>query len=103
MNLDTISALIPLAAGGNGEGILDWITLKLGDVRTLFRTVALVGGMGFVIWQAILSKGALSRIIVSGIAAGVFVWIVFNVTSLEERIGNEMNAVPPVASASMTP
>lgn len=80
------------AAGGSGTGVIDWLTNKLADLQALFRTLSVVGGMGFVIWQGIQSRGAMARIIIAGIAAGVFIWIVWNVTNLQARVGNEVNA-----------
>lgn len=81
-----------LPAAGSSTGILDWLTTKLADLQALFRTLSVVGGMGFVIWQGIQSRGAMARIIIAGIAAAVFIWIVWNVTNLQNRVGNEVNA-----------
>ena len=36
---------------------------------------------------------------ISGIAAGIFVWIVFNVTDLRDRVDSEVNAAAPVSAA----
>ncbi|MDN5798171.1 MAG: hypothetical protein L0H79_20825 [Intrasporangium sp.] len=81
---------VPAAAGGTG--ILDWLTNKLTDLQAVFRLLSVVGGMGFVIWQGIQSRGAMARIIIAGIAAGIFIWIVWNVTKLQARVGSEVNA-----------
>ena len=76
--------------GGAGQGLLDWLTSKLTELQSTFRLLSVVGGMGFVIWQAIASRGAMARIIVSGLAAALFVWIVWNITSLQDRVDNEV-------------
>ena len=89
-----------VAAGGTG--LLDWLTTKLAALQSVFRLVSVVGGMGFVIWQAISSRGALARIIISGIAAGVFIWVVWNVTALQDRVNNEVNAARAPAVHSVT-
>lgn len=81
-----------MPAAGSGTGFLDWLTNKLTDLQAVFRLLSVVGGMGFVIWQGIQSRGAMARIIIAGIAAGVFIWIVWNVTNLQSRVGNEVNA-----------
>lgn len=81
-----------LPAAGSGTGFLDWLTNKLTDLQAVFRLLSVVGGMGFVIWQGIQSRGAMARIIIAGIAAGIFIWIVWNVTNLQSRVGNEVNA-----------
>lgn len=88
-------ALSPPAAppgGGSGQGLLDWLTGKLTELQSTFRLLSVVGGMGFVIWQAISSRGAMARIIVSGLAAALFVWIVWNITSLQDRVDHEVKA-----------
>ena len=82
----------PPGAGGASGGVIDWLTNKTAALSGLFRSFSVVAGMGFVIWQALASRGAFARIIISGIAAGVFIWIVWNVTSLQDRVGEEVNA-----------
>ena len=83
----------PMVVAAGGTGLLDWLTDKLTDLQGVFRLLSVVGGMGFVIWQGISSRGAMARIIIAGIAAGVFIWIVWNVTALQTRVNNEVNAV----------
>ncbi len=81
------------ATGGSG-GILDWGNGKVAQLGTFFRGFSIVGGVGFVIFQALASRGAFSRIIISGLAAAVFIWIVFNVTSLRDRVGKDLQTAP---------
>lgn len=88
----TLSSTEPGAVLAAGEGILDWSNSKLASVEATFRILSGVAGVGFVIWQAFQSRGAMARIIISGLAAGVFVWIVFNVTDLQDRVDSEINA-----------
>ncbi len=83
----------PMVVAAGGTGLLDWLTDKLTDLQGVFRLLSVVGGMGFVIWQGISSRGAMARIIIAGIAAGVFIWIVWNVTALQNRVNEEVNAV----------
>jgi hypothetical protein len=92
-----MSTLLNLTAAvgadpAGGTGLLDWLTNKLTDLQGVFRLLSVVGGMGFVIWQGISSRGAMARIIISGIAAGIFIYIVWNVTALQTRVDNEVNA-----------
>ena len=77
-----------------GTGILDTLTTKNDEVKTLLRAFSSVAGILFVIINAIKSGGALGRIVVSGLCAGVFVWIVFNVTELKDRVNTEVTAAP---------
>lgn len=84
-----------------GAGLLDTLGEKLNDVEAVLRVFAGVAGIGFVVFQAISSRGALSRILISGLAAGVFVWIVFNVTDLKDRVGNEITATDQTQSPAL--
>ena len=93
LNLTTAVSADPMVVAAGGTGLLDWLTNKLTDLQGVFRLLSVVGGMGFVIWQGISSRGAMARIIIAGIAAGIFIWIVWNVTALQTRVNNEVNAV----------
>ncbi len=75
-------------------GILDCATTKVEELRIFFRGFSVVAGIGFVIFQALASRGAFARIIISGLAAGVFIWIVWNVTDLRDRVGKEIDTTP---------
>lgn len=88
-----ISAAAPAPSGSSG-GILDWGNGKVAQLATFFRGFSIVGGIGFVIYQALASRGAFSRIIISGLAAAVFIWIVWNVTDLRDRVGKELQTAP---------
>ena len=87
--LDNTPSTVTVLAG---TGFFDTATEKIGDLGTLFRALSAVAGMGFVVFQAISSRGAIARILISGLAAGLFVWIVFNVTDLQNRVDDEVNA-----------
>ncbi len=90
-----VTTLAPPSGGTGGTGgILDWGNGKVAQLGTFFRGFSVVGGVGFVIFQALVSRGAFSRIIVSGLAAAVFVWIVWNVTDLRDRVGKELRTAP---------
>jgi hypothetical protein len=85
-------ATMVLAAGG--DGLIDWGNTKVNELGGLLRAFSVVAGIGFVIFQAIVSRGAMARIIISGLAAAVFIWIVWNVTDLSDRVSNEVNSAP---------
>lgn len=85
------ATLIPM----DSTGILDLLSSKNSAVQTFLRGLAVTLGIIFVIYQAVVSRGALARIIISGLAAALFIWIVFNVTSLRTRVDNEVNADGP--------
>lgn len=83
--------LVPL----DGTGILDWVDSKNTAVQTTLRGLAITLAIVFVVWQAVSSRGALARIAISALVAGLFVWIVFNVTALKSRVDNEVNGSSP--------
>lgn len=89
-----VTQLVPMA----GDDIIGFTQDKVNAVGSLFRTGSIVIAIGFVLFQTIVSRGAMARIIVSGVAAAVFVWIVFNVTDLKDRVDNEMNSAPVVGA-----
>lgn len=93
----TLAAAVPMAGG---DGIIDWLTGKNAAVQTLGRGFSITAGIIFVIYQAFVSRGAMARVIIAGIAAGIFIWIVFNVTDLKDRVNNEVNALHAPASYS---
>ena len=75
------------------------MTAKNSQTQSLLKAMAVTVGVLFVIWQAIASRGAMARIIIAIIAAGVFVWGVFNVTTIKDRVGNEVNSAPTPTAA----
>ena len=79
--------LAVLAAGDDGEAPEEGA--EFGDLGVAPVEDA-VAGIGFVIFQALASRGAFARIIISGLAAGVFIWIVWNVTDLRDRVDREV-------------
>ena len=88
---------IPMAA--DGEGILDWLTAKNTQTQSVLRGVAVTLGIIFVIIQAVASRGAMARIIVSLIAAGIFIWGVWSVTDIKDRVQNEFGTGSTVIQA----
>lgn len=89
------------AAGG--DGILDWLTNKNSQTQTLVRAMVVTLAIVFVVWQAVVSRMAMARVIIAGVTAGMFVWIVWNVTDLKDRVGNEVNSMPAVVQITDHP
>lgn len=71
-------------------GILDWVDAKSTQATTTIRGVSILLAIIFVVVAAVVSRMAMARVLIAGIAAGLFIWIVFNVTSIQERVGNEI-------------
>lgn len=78
-------------------GILDWAGDKAAELGDLFRAFSVVAGIGFVIWRAIIARGAMAAVVIAGLAAAVFIFIVWNVTDLQDRVDEEVNGAPPSA------
>jgi|SRR5664279_3151694 len=88
---------IPLAGDSStlvaaGGGITDWLTNKNQAVATLVRAVAITFVMIFVLYQAYKSGFAAARIIMASITGAILLWVVFNVTDLQDRVDTEINA-----------
>ncbi|HQZ85777.1 MAG TPA: hypothetical protein PLB21_09165 [Actinomycetota bacterium] len=84
---------IPMA---EGDGILDLISSKNTQTQTVLRGVAVTLGIIFIIIQAVSSRGSMARVIIAALAAGVFIWGVWNVTAVKDRVGNELSMGAPV-------
>ncbi|WP_026876681.1 hypothetical protein [Jiangella gansuensis] len=71
-------------------GVLDWATQTATDAQPVLQTVAITVAIGFVIYKAVHSKFSLGTIVVSALAAGIFIWLVFNVTELSDTIAEDL-------------
>lgn len=91
---------VPAAGGG---GILDWATSKNTQTQALFRAISITVAIIFVIWQAVASRLAMARIIISIVTAGILIWGVFNVTDIQDRVNNEVNSAPALGQGSHQP
>lgn len=91
----TRSASIQAADGG----IIDWATSFNDSALVLIRAVAVTLGIIFVIMAAIASRGSMARIIITGISAGILIWVVFNITDVSDTVGNDL---PGAASIVQT-
>lgn len=105
MDLLITTLLIPMAPDpiAPGDGILSWLDVKSAAALNTLRAIAVLLSIFFVIVQGVRTRGALATIIVSGFAAAVFCWIVFNVTDLQTRVDDEVNASGPVALTKVVP
>lgn len=71
-------------------GMLDWASQTAVDLRPVLQTVALTVAVVFVIYKAVQSKFSFGTIVVSALAAGLFVWAVYNVTSIRDTIAEDL-------------
>lgn len=83
------------------EGLLDLGTEKINGLTTLLRGLSVLMGIGFLIFRGFQTKGAMAAIVVAGLAAGLFIWLVFNVTNIKDRVDAELNAAPAPAGVTV--
>lgn len=76
------------------EGLLDLGTEKIDGLTSLLRGFSVLLGIGFLVVRGIQTKGAIAAIAVAGLCAGLFIWMVFNVTAIQKRVDSEINAAP---------
>ena len=93
-----VATVLPMAS----DDLIGFAGEKVTAIGALLRAFSVVAGIAFVIIQAVASRGAMARIVISGLAAGLFIWIVFNVTDLKDRVDNEMNAAPVQVTTTAT-
>ncbi|WP_298329459.1 hypothetical protein [Haloactinopolyspora sp.] len=86
MQVSGVAAEAPVVRAG----LLDWASQTAVDVRPVLQTVAITVAVLFVIYKAVQSKFSFGTIIVSALAAGVFIWAVFNVTTLRDTVGEDL-------------
>ncbi|PSL01372.1 hypothetical protein CLV30_114102 [Haloactinopolyspora alba] len=102
--ITSLAAAAPDVAAGTTiqAGILDWTSDTATSLRTVLRVVAITVAVLFVVFKAVQSKFAIGTIVVSALAAGVFIWIVYNVTSLRDTVGEDMPGSLPDSTVSVT-
>lgn len=83
-------AIVPLET----DGVIDWVNQKNTEALTAIRAVSITVAVIFLIVVAVKSRMAMAAVVVAGVAAAIFVFIVFNVTSASDRVKTEMTAGP---------
>lgn len=73
------------------QGIFDTVQGLSEEASTTLRVVAGVVAVGFFIFVAVAKRFALGAMLVGGLAAGVFMWMVFNVTTVQEKVGEDID------------
>lgn len=95
---DVLAALITVPL--QTEGIFDWVNEKNASAMAAARGLSITIAIIFLLVTAARTKLAAAPIIIAGIIAAIFVWIVFNVTKLDDRVDTEMSS-GPVSSISV--
>lgn len=89
--IDQVAALDLTNMFGAG-GLFDLASNKINTAMTVVRAFASLAAIGFVVWRGIKTSGAFGAIVIAGLCAGAFVWIVFNVTEIKNRVGSEVTS-----------
>ncbi|WP_043650894.1 hypothetical protein [Cellulosimicrobium cellulans] len=83
---------VVVLAAQDGGGLLGKASQLNTSAQSLARGVAITLGILFVIIAAISSRGGMARILIAGLAAGLFIWITFNVTQVKDLVGEDLAA-----------
>ena len=79
----------PIVASG---GVLDFVSVKANEAIVVLRVLSIVFAMGFILWRGIASRGAAAPIVISTLCAAFFIWAVWNVTAVKDRVNTEVNS-----------
>jgi hypothetical protein len=69
--------------------VVDWIQGFLGRIEVLVQVLGVVGGLFFVVYTAIKSKGQFIPIITTMITVAVFIWGLFNIDWFTDKLSND--------------
>jgi hypothetical protein len=69
--------------------MVDWIEGFLGRIEVLLQVLGIVGGIFFIIYTAIKSRGQFVPIITSVITSALFIWALFNVDWFTDNLGED--------------
>ncbi|WP_026877971.1 hypothetical protein [Jiangella gansuensis] len=101
MSLITLAATAPDLASSNvviHAGLLDWTSETATNLQDVLRVVAITVAILFVVYKAVQSKFAIGTIVLSALAAGVFIWLVFNVTDVSDTVGEDLPGSAPASA-----
>ena len=80
-----------VAATSISDGVIAWLTSFFGDLDTLIKAGATVFAAGVFVFKVIESRFATTTILVAGIMAGLFVWVVWNITIIKDGVDKDIN------------
>lgn len=89
---DTTIVAAHLAAGG--DGIFDLINTKSKEAMVSIRSVAVLIVVFMVLMRAVKTQFAVAAITIAIVVGGAVLWAVFNITSVQDRVDNELNSAP---------
>lgn len=75
------------------EGILEWTNTKATETQDTIRILTATGACGGVAFTAVKSRFSMAPILLSGLVAGLLVWIVWNVTEVKDKVGSELDSM----------
>ena len=80
-------------------GVLGFIQTKAGEVETLIKVVGSVFAVGFVVYKAVKSAFAVGTIVITMLMAGAFVWGLYNVDLVQQKVNEEVTGTGPMSDA----
>lgn len=75
-------------------GVFGWVESEAGQLQSTMQTLSIVVAVIFVVFRAVKTGFAIASIAISALMAAVFVWIVYNVDILSNRVDEEINSSP---------
>lgn len=75
-------------------GVFGWVESEAGQLQSTMQTLSVVVAVIFVVFRAVKTGFAIASIAIAALMAGVFVWIVYNVDILSNRVDEEINSSP---------
>lgn len=82
-------------------GILDWVDDKSAQATNTIRNVVIVVALLMIAITAVVTKMAFAKLIATGLAAGFFIWLVFNIDWVQNLVGNEIGAGEVVTTSTL--
>lgn len=93
--LTSVPQVIVMAAG---ESITDQITTLFADVKDVVLIGGSLAAMVFFITKVAAARGSMVSILGGLLAAGLFTWGIYNVTTVKDGVNEQINKGAPVIS-----
>lgn len=89
--------IVPMAGG-----IFDWVSSTSSKGETAEKTAAVAVIIGYVIYEIVRSRLNLARIIIAALTAGVALWVINNVNTVQGKVGSDLDDKPGSSGPAIT-
>lgn len=72
--------------------MLDTIDSINSSVQSSVLGLAITAALIVMLITAVVTRGSIPKILGAGLAAGIFLWIIFNVTQVRDLVGKDLDA-----------